>query len=440
MGDPLSISASAAGLLSLALQSTQYLHDFYTACRDQDADLTKVSQQLGGLLGSLQNIDQILRTRTWWPDEQSILHSVERSITDSNDAIDTLQSVVDKFKKVPTDDWRNKLVAVKQRAAYPFKKSTIEKLGIDICDFTENLSIALNALQLKEHQNTQSDIEEIKVIVEDIRARSVRGDLWRWLHAPDATINLNIAVSKRHSSTGQWLVQGPEYTTWLHQDNSFLWLYGFAGSGKSVLCSTAIQYAFRHQSLSPNVAVAFFFFDFRDESKQDASATLRALLLQLCGQVPDLEEDLAHLIKSHNHGRPPVPTLLESLRQAVTRCRHTYLLLDALDESPADTSRDEVLSMVDTMRQWQLPGLHLLVTSRDVPDIRTHLQATTSQQTVEHISLKNDKVQQDIAHFIESGPHWDRQLRRWGDHFERIKNYLSQHAGGVSVMYSVKYC
>lgn len=67
---------------------------------------------------------------------------------------------------------------------------------------------------------------------------------------------------------------------------------------------------------------------------------------------------------SYNHGTPPVPTL-EHLREAVARSRHVYILLDALDECPADDTRDDVLSAIQTMRQWSLLGLHLLATSQN---------------------------------------------------------------------------
>ncbi|KAK5314358.1 hypothetical protein LTR93_010373 [Exophiala xenobiotica] len=431
MGDPLSVAASVAGLLSVALQSTEYLYKYYTVCRDQHRDLAKVAGQLGGLLDSLRNIDQILCTRKWRPTEESIIRSIERSITRSEDAINALQAEVGKFKKEPADDWRKKAVVVGRRAAYPFKRSTLEDLGDDVSVFRNNLSIALDALQLKEHKNTQSDIEEVNAIVKNLRVRNVSADLLQWLRAPDATVNFNIADAKRHPSTGNWLVQGPAYTAWLQQDNSFLWLYGFAGCGKSVLCSTAIQHAFRRRQSSANVAVAFFFFDFRDESKQDASAALRALLMQLFPQIPGLQADLSRLRDSYNDGTPPVPVLLEYLRQAVDRCRQIYILLDALDESPVDVSRAEVLWVIDSIRQWQLPGLHLLVTSRDAPDIRDRLQFSTLKQGVEHISLKNDSVRQDISRFVAFQVDHDLQLQRWGVHREKIKSYLIQHAGGV---------
>ncbi|KIW97054.1 uncharacterized protein Z519_02446 [Cladophialophora bantiana CBS 173.52] len=430
MGDPLSVAASVAGLLSLGLRSTEYLYKYYTACRDQHQDLAKIADQLGSLLESVQIVDEIVRTRTWRPNEQSILQCIEMSITRSEEAIKGLQGEVDKFKNEPNNDWRKKVVSVGRRAAYPFKRSTLEDLGDDVSEFRGNLSIALQALQLKEHQNTQGDIEEVNAIVKDIQARSVSADLRQWLRAPDATVNFNVAVAKRHASTGQWLVQGPAYTTWLQQDNSFLWLYGFAGCGKSVLCSTAIQHAFRRRQSSADSAVAFFFFDFRDESKQDASAMLRALLLQLCGQVPGLELSMTRLKDLYNHGTPPVNVLLKYLQEAA-QCRHIYILLDALDESPEEISRTEVLSVINTLRRWQLPRLHLLVTSRDVPDIRNHLKFPTLQQGVEHISLKNDSIQQDISKYVAFQIDYDPQLQRWGDHREKIKSYLTKHAGGV---------
>jgi ankyrin repeat domain-containing protein 50 len=79
---------------------------------------------------------------------------------------------------------------------------------------------------------------------------------------------------------------------------------------------------------------------------------------------------------------------MEYLRQAATRSRHIYILLDALDECPADNTRDDVLSAIQTIRQWSLPGLHLLITSRDVVDIRQTLNVE-AQNTV---SLKNENV------------------------------------------------
>lgn len=154
---------------------------------------------------------------------------------------------------------------------------------------------------------------------------------------------------------------------------------------------------------------------------------LMALLLQLCGQVLGMESELTRLKDSYNHGTPPVTTFMEYLRQAVTCRRHVYLLLDALDECPMGDTRDHVLSTIQTMRQWSLPGLHLLVTSRDVVDIRQALDVEPQNM----VSLRNENVSQDILHFVSHQVDYDPQLWRWGDHRDIIKQHLAQRANGV---------
>jgi ankyrin repeat domain-containing protein 50 len=164
-----------------------------------------------------------------------------------------------------------------------------------------------------------------------------------------------------------------------------------------------------------------------DESKQDTSALLRALLLQLPGQITGLDAELARLKETYHYCTPPVPILSEYLRQAVNRCRHIYLLLDALDESPAETSRADVLSIIGTIRRWQLPGLHLLVTSRNIVNIRESLNTEANDM----VQSENNDVDQDILRYVSYQVEHDRQLKRWGSHRETIKQHLIQRANGV---------
>lgn len=154
---------------------------------------------------------------------------------------------------------------------------------------------------------------------------------------------------------------------------------------------------------------------------------LRALLLQLCFQVPGLTADLESLKGSYKDSLPPVPVLLNLIKRIADRCRHLYIVLDALDESPAGSPREEVLTLIETVRQWRSPGLHLLVTSRDIPEIRDLLV----DQEVQQVPLNNSQTQQDIADYISSRISHDRQLQRLGDQREKVKSYLIQHANGV---------
>jgi hypothetical protein len=62
-----------------------------------------------------------------------------------------------------------------------------------------------------------------------------------------------------------------------------------------------------------------------------------------------------------------------------------YIILDALDESPRDKHRGNMLQALVDLREWSEPGLHLLVTSRDEPDIRDHLEPSLD----DIVSMKN---------------------------------------------------
>lgn len=141
----------------------------------------------------------------------------------------------------------------------------------------------MDVLQLKDNKGIQDDIIDVRLILDLVRKNQISADIRDWLRAPDATTDYNAACEKKHPGTGAWLVKSSVFTTWLMADNAFLWLNGFAGSGKSILSSTAIQFAFRHRRSDPCIGIAFFYFSCNDPSKQDESAMLRALLVQLSG-------------------------------------------------------------------------------------------------------------------------------------------------------------
>jgi hypothetical protein len=82
------------------------------------------------------------------------------------------------------------------------------------------------------------------------------------------------------------------------------------------------------------------------------------------------------------------------------------------------------------MRKWLLPGFHLLVTSRDVPDIRESLNPAGNEEVI----LKNAEINQDISDFISGQLNTDCKLRKWRAHHDRIQQVLAERAQGVYVI------
>ena len=431
MGDPLSVAASVAGLLSLGIQVTQSLVSFYTSYKYRDSNLASMIESLEGILDIFQSLKNTLSNRKFQADERGLIKRIESSIEDCDEVICELRDECDKFNKT-TDGFKGAVKVIGRKAAYPFKRSTLQKLDEDIGEIRANLSFALAVLQLKDNERTQDDIADIKQLLDLVKTSQTSADLRDWLKAPDATINHNAACAKRHPGTGMWLVKSSTFEMWLSQGNSFLWLNGFAGCGKSVLCSTAIQYAFRHRRSDPRIGIAFFYFTFNDESKQDESTMLRALLLQLSSQLHDGHIDLRLLYDSYRTGTPPSPVLADCLLRLIMRFEHVYILLDALDESPRNQARGRVLEILESVIQNRsLKGLHLLVTSRDEQDIRDSLNPSPDQQ----INMRNAEIDKDIAKFISYRLDEDRKLRKWSPYHSKIKTSLTERAKGVYVIF-----
>ena len=183
--------------------------------------------------------------------------------------------------------------------------------------------------------------------------------------------------------------------------------------------------------------LAYFFFDFKDKGKQDARAFLSSILIQLSDQSDSFCDVLLAVYSKHRRGsqQPSDEELAQCLGDILRASGQVriYLIADALDECPNTTgmpsSRDEVLALVEKFVQSNLSNLRLVVTSRGEIDIRTSLEPLTSN----HMSL-HDQIGQkkDIADFVSSAVHSDKQMRRWRDEDKRLViETLTDRADGM---------
>lgn len=106
MGDPLSVAASAAGLVSLGLTVCSGLLDYYNAWKDQPSDITAMCESLEALGKIFELLDQKVR--------HPLLHreSVERvteSIISCAAGVQGLRSKLEKIRNVKpgTSFWRD---------------------------------------------------------------------------------------------------------------------------------------------------------------------------------------------------------------------------------------------------------------------------------------------------------------------------------------------
>lgn len=188
-----------------------------------------------------------------------------------------------------------------------------------------------------------------------------------------------------------------------------------------------------HCEQTPGSAIAYFYFDFNDPMKQKVHSCLSSILAHLCANINDIPGELETLYNKY-YGTMQTATadeLVPLLRaMAVTnKFDDIYIVLDAVDECPKGDERDELLDLIVEIRSWTDSRCHLLISSREEPDIKRVL---TPLLTTPAVSIQGPEVASDIDVYINS--QLTGRLAKFSDEVQsEIKTTLSRGANGMLV-------
>ena len=206
----------------------------------------------------------------------------------------------------------------------------------------------------------------------------------------------------------------------------------------SVVSSTVIQ-DIEVMYEAGYASMAYFYFDFRDANKQNLRDLVTSLLTQLSACSAPYCDILSDLYSTHDEGKkqPSDDTLSKYLKRMLTvpDPRPTYLIIDALDESPGTSGipspRETVLELLEELVNISLPNLHICVTSRPEIDIRNVLEPLTSRR----VSLHDQSGQrEDISDYVRSVVYSrsEQIMKRWKmEDKELVIETLSERADGM---------
>ena len=185
--------------------------------------------------------------------------------------------------------------------------------------------------------------------------------------------------------------------------------------------------------------MAYFYFDFRNAGKQGLQDLLRSLLIQLSAHSAPRCDILSKVYSAHDEGKkqPGDRDLAECLKSMLKLPdeRPTYLIIDALDESPdapgIPSPREKVLQLLEELVELSVSNLHICVTSRPEIDIRNVLEPLTSRR----VSLHDQSGQkEDIADYVRTVVYSrsEQIMRRWRmEDKELVIESLSGRADGM---------
>ncbi|KAI7978765.1 hypothetical protein EIK77_006985 [Talaromyces pinophilus] len=216
----------------------------------------------------------------------------------------------------------------------------------------------------------------------DIEHRQAK--IKQWLAPPDPSMNHKNAMQQCYEGSGRWFIRNEQFINWKTQRNSFLWLYGIPGCGKTILSSTIIEYL----ASTPSSPLLSFYFVFNDTSKQ---------------------------------------TLEIQVHEA-------WIVLDALDEccTRNGSSTEGILSWIRDLVHLDQKNVHLLVTSRPEQDIQTEFDEWTGSEN--RLRIQSNLIADDISAYIRARIKEDKGLMRWHlrrDVQEEIETTLTERADGM---------
>lgn len=403
--DPLSISASIAGLMTLTSTVISHLSDV----RNGPKELQRIRSEVFSMLGILMMLqDQMNESGQADPFSSSL-----RSLFVPNGPFQQLRKALENLssKLAPVAG----LKKVGEAMKWPIEKkeileimNIIERQKAVFILARQNDHIALSRAIGTDIGNMQKRVEEVNTGFTNLQINEKRKKIHYWLSAPDPSWNYNEALQSRHANSGDWFFKTDIFLNWLLDNGRFLWLNGIPGCGKTILSSAIIQRIKLYCQSQKNMVVLYFFFDFNNVEKQSHEKMIRSLLTQLSSQCLKMPQALELLYSSCENGerQPTSSLLLTTLNHMMTHFETVYLVIDALDEC---SKREELFSSIKEF--FQATNLHILVTSRKEKDIEDSIKSLCNDH--EKICIQSMLVSDDIRAYIRNRLQVDQNLKRW---------------------------
>ncbi|CAG8962108.1 hypothetical protein HYFRA_00005151 [Hymenoscyphus fraxineus] len=326
--DGISAAASVVAIVDIASKVASQLKDYYEGVKNAQDDIKRLYGSIQSLQATLSRIYDILNK------EQGVIKP--ELFTDPSGPLKQseieLKKLVLNLGTPPDSHFLRKLESWK----WPFKAGDIEKIVLQIEKHKSSLTTQLGVEAL----SISSQQYDISVdILKEIRNAQVENDRLRiiqWLSnsALDPSLEYQIARDKHEATTGSWLLANDDFGSWMGASNSLLWLYGNAGSGKSILCSTVINHIRNNHSNGPGVVIVYWYITFTNPEKQKVNNILRSLITDISSNRRDTPQLLLDTHRKYNFGnqQPDYEDLMDMLKAVVTNFKDIYVLLDALDE------------------------------------------------------------------------------------------------------------
>ncbi|MCJ1346752.1 hypothetical protein MMC31_004970 [Peltigera leucophlebia] len=238
-------------------------------------------------------------------------------------------------------------------------------------------------------------------------------ELYGWLDAITTHENFESYLSTHLSGTCDWIFSNPTFCTWVSPEfdddlAKFLWVYGPAGHGKSVLCARMIKFL-KNASEAP---VAYFFCSSDDKTQREPLAIIRSWIWQAINCHENALDQALERFRAKEMRLASRTDVWKLFGSIVHMIPNSTFVVDGLDEclrssndwrSSGNSSRIEFL--ISLKASVARTRTRILIVSRDEGDIRSEMSlhnANTIGPRLYECRLSKEVLNPDITLFSKS--------------------------------------
>ena len=409
------LGATVAGLLSLTITVIDISHRYFSNAKNATRTIKGYFRELEALKLLLVEFKAL--------ETQGFSTVTTTALEGCHSELEQLRS---KLQKRSSENAFSKAV---HRLTWPFAEEDTRRLIEVVHRYLDVFNAALSVDSVKLTTTTLDAVTRNESRASYMERRRVLGSL----SMVNPSSNHTAARDKHGTSTGAWLLESSEFVKWQQDKHSSLWLTGIPGAGKTILCSTAIDFLQKNRNV--NEAVLIWYFDFSDDQKQSRDALLRSLLAQACeilDPIPPEVMDLFATDKGHaRHLSLEYRTLLDLMKTVFGSFDNVMIVVDALDESSELCS---VLAFLHDLKVADFENVKWLVTSRQKREIEENLLGIRTAV----VPLDNVFIDADIRCYIGECLTRDSKLSSKPARIkEQIEDVLTEKAHGMFVFRSL---
>lgn len=394
--DPVSISASIAGLVSLADLVFRTGTRYVRAVRDSRKEVEELLQEVKNLSLLLHSLSlaafdmELVDTNSR---SEDTTHSSNLKPHHLHDCYQVLRRLDQGLATVSKDfESPSGLVRLQRPLKWPFSSDETKNVLQSIQRHKETITVALASdsmanmqLCLSRQEKLSEDVEDLKLMatkILDIETKISldhrRRKVLKLFTSFDPRSEFETSKSLRHPMTTLWLTEGADFDTWYNVPSSRIWCSGIPGAGKSIIAGAIISECLSRNKVNSQLAVAYVFCTYRDPATHDPINILSTLAVQLAQQGEGAYGVLeAYYNDLHSDqslpAKPTADALIGILNDICSTYSRVFLIIDGLDECGSQ-ARANVRYLMKLARAQNHEIINIALLSRDESFIRQQLE------------------------------------------------------------------